>query len=304
MKKISEKIIFFGSGPVAAKSLKLLNDVFDIEAVITKPAKTRKNDPVPVIDLCKELNIKFFLTSNKIELDKLLQQKIIKSRLAILIDFGIIISQNAIDYFPLGIINSHFSLLPKWRGADPITFSILSGEKETGVSLMLLTSGMDEGPLLAQKSITLTEFTTTSLLTDELILLSDELLKEYVPKYLSKEISTFEQPLNIPISYSRKLTKQDGLIDWSKSAIKIEREIRAYNEWPKSYTNINGKLIIIVKAELFNDNGKAGDWLVKDGQLIFYCGEGALSIKKLKPSGKNEMNIIAFLAGYRSLISN
>ena len=304
MKRISEKIVFFGSGPVAAKSLNLLIQNFEIEAVITKPAKTRKNDPVPVIDLCNKLKIKTFLPANKLELDDFLQRNIIKSKLAILIDYGIIVSQNSIDYFQLGIVNSHFSLLPKLRGADPITFSILSGEKETGVSLMMLTSGMDEGPLLTQKSISLSEFTTTSQLTNDLVILSNELLIKFIPRYLLKEITPHNQSSDIETTYSRKLTKQDGLIDWTKSSIHIEREIRAFNEWPKSYMNIKDKLIIIIEAVSINESGKPGSSLVRDGQLIYYCGKGAINIKKIKPSGKNEMDIKAFLAGYRYLFIN
>src|SRR5882672_4684555 len=95
-------------------------------------------------------NVPVVTASNKTELDSLLGQLHFTSRLGVLIDFGVIVSQKAIDHFDLGIINSHFSILPEWRGADPITFSILSGQEETGVSLMLLVRAMDEGPLLAQ----------------------------------------------------------------------------------------------------------------------------------------------------------
>lgn len=297
MKKTSEKIIFFGSGPVAAKSLKLLANEFDIEAVVTKPAMTRAKDPVPVIDLAEKLNLQTYLPSNKKELDILISNKNLKSKLAILIDYGIIVSQAVIDYFPLGIVNSHFSLLPKWRGADPITFAILNGDKETGVSLMLITAGMDEGPLLIQKSIKIETDYTTPKLTEKLINLSDELLKSTIPKYINKEINPYPQSNKEAPTYSRKLNKLDGQIDWKKPAEQIEREIRAFEGWPKSYTTIDNREIIITKAHVVDYMGEPGKINIDNYNLYYYCSDKALSIDYLKPSGKNEMDIKSFLLG-------
>ncbi len=143
MKKTSNPIVFFGSGPVAAKSAALLAQDFEIEAVITKPATVAQMTSMLPKDTC------VYSVNTKSELDDLITAQLFSSKLGILIDFGIIVSQKVIDYFPLGIINSHFSILPEWRGADPISFAILSGQKETGVSLMLLVEAMDEGPILS-----------------------------------------------------------------------------------------------------------------------------------------------------------
>src|SRR5687768_5450622 len=124
MTSIDEPITFFGSGPVAAASLRLLAEDFTIEAVITKPRPAHHRGPVPVIELAEELGLKVYTAGNRRELDELFTGNPVRSSLAVLIDFGIIVSRQIIDYFPLGIINSHFSLLPEWRGADPITFAI------------------------------------------------------------------------------------------------------------------------------------------------------------------------------------
>src|SRR5688572_20047531 len=125
------KIVFFGSGPVAAESLRLLGQSFEIEAIVTKPSTTREMGAAAG-------SARLLTVENRHELDVLISEHPFESEVGVLIDFGIIVSQKVIDYFPKGIINSHFSLLPEWRGADPITFSILSGQKKTGVSLMLL----------------------------------------------------------------------------------------------------------------------------------------------------------------------
>src|SRR5690348_2592609 len=124
-------IVFFGSGPVALKSLKLLSKYVRIEAIITKPAtKNTMEAAFPAVPV--------FAVERRAELNELCQKQDFSSELGILIDFGVIVDQQAIDSFPLGIINSHFSLLPELRGVDPITFAILSGQKETGVSLMMV----------------------------------------------------------------------------------------------------------------------------------------------------------------------
>ncbi|HJP96721.1 MAG TPA: methionyl-tRNA formyltransferase [Candidatus Saccharimonadales bacterium] len=302
MTKTSLPVVFFGSGPVAAASLRLLNNNFTIESVVTKPRAAHHKGSVPVIEAAEELGLPVHTVVNKRTLDELIASKPFTSTLAILIDFGIIVSQTAIDYFPLGIINSHFSLLPQWRGADPITFSILSGQKETGVSLMLLTAGMDEGPILAYGAYPLPPRITTPELTHDLIELSDVLLQEVVPAYASGSIIAKPQDNVADATYSRKLTKEDGAIDWSKPADQIEREIRAFIEWPKSSTTLAKHDVVITAAHVLEASGEPGNAVKLSKQLVVYCGKDALIIDSLKPAGKKEMTGQAFLAGYGNLL--
>lgn len=289
---MSKKLVFFGSGPVAAKSLRLLAKDFTIEAVVTKPRAPHHRGEVPVLDAAKELKLPVFTAGNKQELDQLFNGKPFTAQLAILIDFGIIVTQKVIDYFPLGIINSHFSILPQWRGADPITFAVLSGQTRTGVSLMLLVEAMDQGPLLAFGHYDIPKDITTPELTDELIKLSQALLKDVVPQYMDGEIQPAPQTVTKQVvSYSRKLVKADGLIDWHKSAEQIEREIRAYLDWPKSQAKIFGHDVIITKSRVASDQN--------DGDLVIRCHRGWLEIQELKaPSGRT-MSGADFLRGYK-----
>ncbi len=302
------RLVFFGSGPVAAESLELLAQEFDIEAVVTKPRPPHHRESFPVLDSTERLGLTVHTVSNKPELSALIASRPFESQVAVLIDFGIIVGQDAIDYFPKGIVNSHFSLLPQWRGADPITFAILNGQKETGVSLMLLVEKMDEGPLLAQSEVKIAPNETTPSLTEKLITVSDALLRTILPEWLENKIDAGDQ-LEVSIlqdntpTYSRKLTKEDGRIDWTKSAEAIEREIRAYIGWPKSYTQLAGKDIVITKARVSNESGESGKLEVREKQLVVYCGQGSLVLEQLKPAGKNEMTAEAFLAGYGDLLS-
>lgn len=302
---MDEPIVFFGTGPVAAKSLELLTQTFDIEAVVTKPRPEHHRGSVPVLEAAEKLGLKTLEVANKKAVTELVAGAGFKSRVAVLIDFGIIVEQKVIDAFPLGIINSHFSLLPQWRGADPITFSILSGQSKTGVSLMLLVEAMDEGPLLAVGEYDLPADITTPKLTEDLIALSYALLKDTVPKYLRGEVKSAAQEkvahlvgYSAEPSYSRKLTKEDGVIDWTKPAIQLEREVRAYLDWPKSRTILGDNAVIITKAHAEAGEGMPGEIWRSGKSLGVYCSTGVLMLERIKPAGKQEMAVEAFLNGY------
>lgn len=296
------QVVFFGSGPVAAASLELLLGWCDVEAVITKPQPLHHRQTFPVIAVAQAHGLPLRYATNRRELDGLMAEARFTSQTAALIDYGIIVSQAVIDAFPLGIINSHFSLLPEWRGADPITFSILSGQAETGVSLMLLVQAMDEGPLLAYGSYQLSADITTPRLTDDLIDLSDQLLRHELPRYLAGEtVLTSQDVTGRQVSYSRKLTKQDGELDFNKPASQLEREIRAFIEWPKSRTKLAGKDVVITKAHVEPQSDQKAEtgaaYATADKGIAIPTGDGQLVIDELKPAGKPAMTAAAFLAG-------
>lgn len=306
MKQMSETIVFFGSGPVAAASLAFLAEKFNIEAVVTKPRPPHHRGEVPVLDLAEKLQLPIHTAQNQEELDTLVAAQPFTSRLAILVDFGIIVSQTVIDYFPLGIVNSHFSLLPEWRGADPISFAVLSGQPTTGVTLMLLTAGLDEGPVLAMTEVDISAESTTPSLTTTLIQTSNEALETIVPKYVSGELQPISQETlaaqmkrSAEPTYSRKLTKEDSLLDWTKPAAQLEREVRAFTGWPSSRTTLAGKDVTVTKASVSATppNTKPGDITVQPEGIAVTTSEGAFVIERLKPSGKREMSAKEFLAG-------
>lgn len=308
MKKTSETIVFFGSGPVAAKSLESLTRNFAIEAVVTKPRPIHHKGAVPVLDMAEKLGLSTCAVNDKQSLDDLFEGKPFDSRLGVLVDFGIIASQKVIDYFPLGIVNSHFSLLPEWRGADPITFAILSGQKKTGVSLMLLAAALDEGLLLAQTACDIPRDFTTPSLTSALIELSNESLRTIIPLWLKGEIQAAPQEAvtmaaSTTPSYSRKLTRQDGILDWQKPAEVLEREVRAFAGWPQSRTTLGTRDVIITKAHVVKTTRSVGQLLLRGRSLTVCTQHNGLAIDRLKPAGKAEMTVEAFLAGYRQTLN-
>ena len=299
MRTILETVVFFGSGPVAAKSLGFATEHFQIEAVVTKATPAHHKEPAPVEIVANKLGLPLLFANNKSELDLLILKERFKSSFGIIVDYGVIVSQATIDAFDKGIINSHFSLLPRWRGADPISFAILAGDKKTGVSLMLIEPTLDTGKIVVQRNLVIEPHDTTPVLTDKLIALSNEMLARHIPLYLSGDLKPRSQPHPERATYSRKLTKADGTIDWQKPASQIEREIRAFQGWPKSRTVLLNKELIITTAHVSDEQGAPGKVVVQDKRLLVYCGDGALIIDRLKPAGKAEMAVEAFLLGLR-----
>ncbi len=286
------KIVFFGSGPVASATLTGLLPHFEIEAIITKPRAEGHRGSVPVLELAETKHIPVFTPTNKNELTDLFTTATFTSQIGLVVDYGIIISQKVIDYFAKGIVNSHFSLLPEWRGADPITFSILSGRPETaGVSIMVINAKLDEGELLAQEPYALSPTITTPELTEKLVALSNTMLIKTLPKYLSGALAPYAQP-NTPPTYSRKLTKEDSLLDTAKPADQLEREIRAFAGWPKSKITLFDHTVIVKSARVANGQ--------TDGALVVPCGDHTyLEIRQLTaPSGRT-MAGADFLRGYK-----
>jgi methionyl-tRNA formyltransferase len=298
---MSKTIIFFGSGTVAQQSLKFLKQHLKIELVITKSSlKTSLN---PVIEEAQKNNIPLKFANNKDDLTKLFNNSF-QSELAILIDYGVIIPQNIIDSFKFSIVNSHFSILPDLRGADPITYALLSGQKSTGVSLMKLVSALDEGPLLDWQKITINSQTNNETLTDQLIELSNQLIKKNI---IDRDWTTWkwqdQSSTHQKVSYSKKIFKEDGKLNFNLPAEQLERQIRAFHSWPKSYCNLQQQLIIINQARVLDLEGQPGHFFIHNHQLAVYCQQKALLIDSIQPANKKTMSSRDFLNGYRHLIA-
>ncbi|MFZ2544833.1 MAG: methionyl-tRNA formyltransferase [Candidatus Saccharimonadales bacterium] len=224
-----------------------------------------------------------------------------EAKIAVLAAYGRIIPQSVLDEFPVGVINIHPSLLPQYRGTAPIEQAILDGVQKTGVSIMRLTAGMDEGPIYKQKTLHLNNTETKQELTNKLQLLGAEMLKEILPQIADGTLKPRSQPHPDRATYTRKIDKTDGIIDWTKPAQQIEREIRAFDGWPQSRTKLSDVDIIITKASVVEiPTIQPGKILVEKDDLIIGTSKNCLKIQSLKPIGKKEMPVKAFLAGYRS----
>ncbi len=209
---------------------------------------------------------------------------------AILAAYGHIIPQKVLELFPEGIINIHPSLLPLYRGPTPIEAAILEGAKETGISLMKLVPELDAGPIFAQAKIKLAGNETKQQLADKLSDLGTKLLISELPKILDGSKKPMSQNDELA-TYTKRIKKTDGWIDFKKPAEQIEREVRAYAGWPRSRAKIFGKEIIITKVRVAANES--------NGDLVIQCQPGWLEIQELiAPSGLT-MSGVDFLRGYR-----
>ena len=316
MKKISEKIVFFGNERLAtgvtteAPTLQALIDAgYPVAAVVSnyEPAQSRSARVLEIEAVAKSHNIPVLLPARPKDIKDQLQNY--QAALGVLVAYGKIVPQEIIDIFPHGIVNIHPSLLPLYRGPTPIEQAILDGVSTTGVSIMQLSKEMDAGPVFAQTQMNLTGNESKQELADELLRLGGELLINQLPKILDGSATPTTQN-DTKATYDTLITKANGNIDWHKPALQIEREIRAFLEWPKSRTQLAGKEVIITKArELRSEESgvrseeKPGTAYVSDDKRLFVTtGEGTLIIDRLKPAGKNEMPAQAFLAGHRHLL--
>jgi methionyl-tRNA formyltransferase len=220
------------------------------------------------------------------------------SQIAVLAAYGHIIPRRILDEFPLGIINIHPSLLPQYRGPTPIETAILEGAAKTGVSIMKLTTAMDEGPIYRQQTIALTGNEQKHELAEHLQTIGAQLLVDTLPRIASGELKPRQQPHPDRATYSKKLQKSDGVLNYTKTAQQLERQIRAFADWPKSTTKLGDIETVITQASITNDIGPPGAVYIRGKQLLICCTEGALSVEKLKPAGKTEMTAESFLAGY------
>lgn len=275
MKKISETILFFGNEKLATGLTEVkpvirqaITDAgFELEQIITGPPQTLRPH---------------------------------SAKLAVLAAYGYVVPRSVLDQFSKGILNIHPSLLPQYRGSSPVEQAILDGVTKTGVSIMHLSPKMDEGPIYKQKVVHLTGNETKAELASRLQRLGAELLLQVLPDIIADRLKPRAQPHADRATYTRKLTKADGLIDWRKPALQLEREIRAYAGWPNSRTNLAEREVIITMASVLKRRGSTGKPLIESGKLIIFCGQDALAIEQLKPAGKPQMSAQAFLAGYKN----
>ncbi len=305
-------IVFWGTPKYSVNSLnKLYESGHNILAVITQPDRKRGRGKQliysPIKERALELNIKV-ITPNKVRDNKDLIQdlKKLKADIFIVVAFGQILTKDILEIPPYGCWNSHCSLLPKWRGAAPIQWSIINGDKETGVGIMFMEEGLDTGPIIIQEKTKIYDNENSLDLSRRLSMLSSDLLikalnkikiigkkiitEEFMYSYLTKQDST-----GYKISYARMINKEDNKIDWTNRAISISRKI--YGLYPNAYSNWKGKRIkiqscIIKKSDDTNNMLKPGT-IVKNisGEGILVKAQDKLIlINSIQIEGKRSSN--------------
>ncbi len=293
------KIIFFGTQEFGKGILEALikSSDFEIVAVFTQPDRPvgRKQEiqKSPVKILAEDHNLKI------LQPESLKNYEIpnLGADLNIVCQYGIIIPQTVLDSAKHGSINIHTSLLPKYRGASPIQSAIINGEKETGVTIMLMDSKMDHGPILAQEKLTIAPNDNYLTLSDKMLPVACELLLKTIREYLAGDIAPQEQN-HEQATLCKMFTREDGQIDFNKSAVEIYNQFRGLNPWPGVFTFYDNKRVKLLNIKPVEKNIEPGKFVVENGRLFIGCTEGALEIFELQIEGKKSMNAKAFINGY------
>lgn len=305
-----KKVIFFGTPrfPIAPLKALVESKLVQIEAVVTNPDKTKgrgrkKTYAPPLKDEALKLGLTVLQPYSLRTDEKFLQEiKDIGADLFILSAYAKIIPKEYIDIPPLGTINIHPSLLPKYRGPSPIQEAILSGEKKTGVTLIVMDEEFDHGPMLIQKELNIEPRDTYDTLHDKLSELSAKILVEVLPGYIEGKIKPTEQD-HSKATYTKIFTRKDGEIDWKESAEKIDRQIRALGHEPGMHTFYEGRTIKMMKIHEAESDKRdfkkePGTVILDNKEYFVQTGKGSLKLVEIQIAGKGRVSPREFANGH------
>ena len=302
------RVVFMGSPRFAVPSLEyLVSSGYEVAAVYTQPDRAggrgRSLVASPVKKVAGALGLTVVQPRSLKAPEVFEQLASFKPDIIVVAAFGQLLPKPVLELPKLGCLNVHPSLLPKFRGASPVTAAILAGDEFTGVSIMLLDEGMDSGPVLARAQLPIGDSDTTASLGEKLSLVGAGLLEEVLVGWTRGELKAQPQD-DSKATYCTPIAKDEGEIDWKLSAIEIWRRVRAFYPWPGSYTHWRGKTLKVIEATtLAEAKAKAGEVIALDsGGFGIGTGDGALKILRVQLEGKQALSAADFLRGQREFI--
>ncbi|MDQ0203812.1 methionyl-tRNA formyltransferase [Pectinatus haikarae] len=299
------KAVFMGTPDFAVPCLKRLNEISEVIAVVTQPDKKRgrgqKLTPSPIKAFALDNQLPVFQPAKVKSPDFVEQLSRLNPDIIIVVAFGQILSQDILNIPPKGCINVHASLLPAYRGAAPIHWSIIRGETLTGVTTMYMDAGLDTGDMILKTAVSITDDMTTEELHDKLMAAGADLLAETIEQ-IQKGTVLHEKQNNELSSYSPMLNDDICRIDWNKSARDIHNLVRGLNSWPGAYSIIDGQKMKIWRTSVVDSladstPGKVTA-LTKNGLLVA-AGENSVEILELQTPNKKKMSAKAYINGHK-----
>ncbi|MBH0004947.1 methionyl-tRNA formyltransferase [Pseudoalteromonas sp. APC 3358] len=296
------RIIFAGTPDFAARHLQaLIQSEHQIVGVYSQPdrpaGRGKKLKASEVKELALEHNLPVFQPQSLKNDEALAELTSLNADIMIVVAYGLILPKAILEAPRLGCLNVHGSILPRWRGAAPIQRAIWAGDEQTGVTIMQMDEGLDTGDMLHISRCPISTTETSASLYTKLAELGPDALIETINKLANGELTP--EPQNDELAnYAKKLSKEEANIDWSMSALQIERNIRSFNPWPVCFTQMGGQTVKIYQAQVVLQSGDPGQILSSDKNgVVVACGEHALCITQLQPQGKKPMAINDFLNG-------
>lgn len=298
---MNERIVFMGSPDFAIPSLEALHEKYGLVAVVTQPdrpaGRGRTMTPCAVKQRALELGLPVLQPVSLRKLGAITELAQLKPSLIVVAAFGQILPKMVLEMPSKGCINVHASLLPRWRGASPIQAAIAAGDTETGVTIMLMNEGLDTGPILAQRRVPIRPRTNSEELTHQLAFLGAQALIEVLPSYLSGMLAPLPQD-GTSQTYAPMLKKGEGELDFTKSALELDRKVRAFHPWPGTYFMLDGKRVKVLEAHVHDSFASdMGERYVVNGLPAIGTGKSFLVFDSLQPEGKKPMTGQAFLNG-------
>jgi methionyl-tRNA formyltransferase len=310
------RVVFMGTPEFAVPPLEaLLRAGYDVVGVLTRqdrPAgRGQRVEASPVKQVALAANLPVQQPRSLRNSDALTALAALTPDVIVVAAYGLILPEDVIGLPAHGCVNIHGSLLPRHRGAAPVAAAILAGDVETGISIMLMDSGVDTGPVLSRASVPITEDDTTGSLTAKLADLGAGLLTRTLPRWLAGEVRPEPQPPS-GASYAPRIEKQDGRIRWDEPAVTIERRVRAYQPWPSAYTDWRRQVLKILKATAGEDDGAQipddrGHGLVVGDERHpagVITGDGVLWLEEVQLAGRQALPIDGFLRGARGFVGS
>ena len=303
------RVVFMGTAELACASLRALCRASDVKlvGVVTQPDKPKgrelKLQPTPVKAVALEENLPVFQPPKARAPEFLETLRGLAPDLIVVVAYGQILPQSILDVPKFGCLNVHTSLLPKYRGAAPIQWAILNDESETGVTIMRMDAGLDTGDILSEMRTPISDTDNAQTLHDRLAKLGADLLVRTIPEHVAGRITPRAQPVE-GSTYARKITKEDGEVDWTHPAREIWNRVRAFTPWPGAFTHValegGRKLLKIWNATMQEHAWKTPGEVLEAGKfgIVVSCGEHALRIRELQLEGGKRLTAQQFLAGH------
>ncbi|AKF80026.1 methionyl-tRNA formyltransferase [Myxococcus fulvus 124B02] len=302
------RIVFMGTPDFAVSSLEACFDLGDVVAVVTQPDKPKgRGNTVtapPVKELAVARGVPVFQPA-KLRTPPFVEElRRFSPDVCVVTAYGRILPKDILELPPKGCVNVHGSLLPRFRGAAPIQWSIAHGDTETGVSLMVMDEGLDTGPVLAMKSLPIGPEDTSATMYPKLAALGGEVLREFLPAYLSGALKPVPQPSE-GVVLAPIIEKEEGKLDFTRPAIALERRLRAFTPWPGAFTSMGGKLVKVHRVKVAEGKGAPGTVLSAGAEGIeVACGEGSLVLLDIQLEGKRVMKAAEFLTGHKLAVGS
>ena len=299
-------IVFMGTPQIAAVTLEQLVQGPDpVVGVVTQPdrptGRGQRSLPSPVRRVAESRGIPV-IAPEKIRSPEFLNAlREWKPEIITVVAYGRILAKTILDLAPYGCLNVHYSLLPKYRGAAPAAWTIINGESTTGVTTMKLVEKMDAGPLYLQEATEVAAAETTGSLQSKLTPIGARLLLETLRRLKAGSLMPQEQDEN-GVTFAPLLKKEDGLIDWTQSATRIERRVRGFDPWPGAYSHIGGKLLKIHRARVLaaDITGTPGEVLRADAEGLWVAtGSDILGLEEVQLENRKRLSGVEFLRGAR-----